>query len=231
MAEANVLPAEQRTERGSRPAGRLRRAGKVPAVVYGLESETMAVTVPARELAHMLAGGANTLITLKFDDGEALALARQVQRHPTRGDYIHVDFVRVSTDVAVAAEVPLHLIGESVGVLDGGIMEQLVFSLSIEAKPQDIPTEIEHDVSTLAIGDQLRVEELVLPAGVATTLEPDALVAQVVMPRVEEEPEVEVELDEDGNPIIPEEGEAGEVGDAEASAEGDDSGSDGDSED
>ncbi|HUV11856.1 MAG TPA: 50S ribosomal protein L25, partial [Acidimicrobiia bacterium] len=178
MAEANVLPAEQRTERGSRPAGRLRRAGKVPAVVYGLESETLAVSVPARELAHILAGGANTLITLKFDDGEALTLARQVQRNPIRGDYIHVDFVRVSTDVAVAAEVPLHLVGESVGVLDGGIMEQLVFSLSIEAKPQDIPTEIEHDVSTLAIGDQLRVEELALPAGVATTLEPDALVAQ-----------------------------------------------------
>lgn len=231
MAEANVLPAEQRTERGSRPAGRLRRAGKVPAVVYGLESETVAVTVPARELAQLLAGGANTLITLKFDDGEALALARQVQRHPTRGDFIHVDFVRVSTDVAVAAEVPLHLIGESVGVLDGGIMEQLVFSLSIEAKPQDIPTEIEHDVSALAIGDQLRVEELVLPTGVATTLEPDALVAQVVMPRVEEEPEVEVELDEEGNPIIPEEVEEGEGGAAEASAEGDDGGSDGDSED
>lgn len=228
MAEANVLPAEQRTERGSRPAGRLRRAGKVPAVVYGLESETLAVSVPARELAHILAGGANTLITLKFDDGEALTLARQVQRNPIRGDYIHVDFVRVSTDVAVAAEVPLHLVGESVGVLDGGIMEQLVFSLSIEAKPQDIPTEIEHDVSTLAIGDQLRVEELALPAGVATTLEPDALVAQVVMPRVEEEPEEVVELDEDGQPIVSEDGEEG---DAEASSDGEDSGSDGDSED
>ena len=228
MAEANVLPAEQRTERGSRPAGRLRRAGKVPAVVYGLESETLAVSVPARELAHILAGGANTLITLKFDDGEALTLARQVQRNPIRGDYIHVDFVRVSIDVAVAAEVPLHLVGESVGVLDGGIMEQLVFSLSIEAKPQDIPTEIEHDVSTLAIGDQLRVEELALPAGVATTLEPDALVAQVVMPRVEEEPEEVVELDEDGQPIVSEDGEEG---DAEASSDGEDSGSDGDSED
>lgn len=228
MAEANVLPAEQRTERGSRPAGRLRRAGKVPAVVYGLESETLAVSVPARELAHILAGGANTLITLKFDDSEALTLARQVQRNPIRGDYIHVDFVRVSTDVAVAAEVPLHLVGESVGVLDGGIMEQLVFSLSIEAKPQDIPTEIEHDVSTLAIGDQLRVEELALPAGVATTVEPDALVAQVVMPRVEEEPEEEVELDEDGQPIVSEDGEEG---DAEAASEGEDSGSDGDSED
>jgi large subunit ribosomal protein L25 len=233
MAEANVLHAEQRTERGSRPAGRLRRAGKVPAVVYGLESETLAVTVPARELAHMLSGGANTLITLKFDDGEALALARQVQRHPTRGDYIHVDFVRVSTDVAVAAEVPLSLVGESAGVLDGGILEQLVFTLSIEAKPQDIPTEIEHDISALEIGDQLRVAELVLPAGVATTLEPEALIVQVAMPRVEEEAAVEVELDEDGNPIIPAEGGEGEAGEAEASAEGEGEGggSDGDSED
>lgn len=214
MADVNVLLAEKRTDLGSRPAGRLRRAGKVPAVVYGLESETLTVTVPARELAHLLAGGANTLITLKLEDGEALALARQVQRHPTRGEYLHVDFVRVSTDVAVAAEVPLHLVGESAGVKDGGIVEQLVFSLSIEAKPQDIPTVIEHDISALAIGDQLRVEELALPAGVVATVDPDALVAQIVTPRVVEEEVAAPELDEDGQPIV---SEAGEDGDAEAS--------------
>ncbi|HMG25408.1 MAG TPA: 50S ribosomal protein L25, partial [Acidimicrobiia bacterium] len=83
----NTLVAEPRTVVGSRPAGRLRREGKVPAVMYGLETETSNVTVPSRELNHILAGesGANTLITLRLDGEEHLALARQIQRHPTRG--------------------------------------------------------------------------------------------------------------------------------------------------
>jgi large subunit ribosomal protein L25 len=116
MADDIILVAEPRSERGSRPAGRLRRAGSVPAVVYGLDTETLSIKVPARELTNALAKGANTLITLKLDGDEALTLARQVQRDPTRGDLQHVDFIRVRTDVAVAAEVPLHLVGEPEGV-------------------------------------------------------------------------------------------------------------------
>jgi large subunit ribosomal protein L25 len=215
MAEDVVLSADPRAERGSRPAGRLRRAGRVPAVVYGLGTDSQAVTVSARELGNILAKGTNTLITLKVDGDEALALARQVQRDPTRGDLVHVDFVRVSTDVAVAAEVGLHLTGEPEGVKSGGIVEQLIFTLPIEAKPQDIPTGIEHDISALEIGDQLRVAELSLPAGVAATVEADALVAQVIAPRVVEE---EVPEEIEGEEGI--EGEAAEGAEgAEASAE------------
>jgi large subunit ribosomal protein L25 len=209
MPDDLTLTAEPRAERGSRPAGRLRRAGRVPAVVYGLGTDTKAVTVSARELTNLLAKGANTLITLKVDGDEALTLARQVQRDPTRGDLVHVDFIRVRTDVAVAAEVGLHLTGEPAGVRDGGIVEQLIFTLPIEAKPQDIPTGIEHDISALEIGDQLRVAELTLPAGVVATVEEDALVAQVVAPRVVEE-EVPEEV----------EGEEGVEGEAAAEGEG-----------
>jgi large subunit ribosomal protein L25 len=195
MAE-EVLTAEPRTERGSRPAGRLRRAGRVPAVVYGLGGDTVAVTVPARELGHILAHGANTLIRLRLDADDQLTLARQVQRHPTRGDLVHVDLIRVRTDVAVAAEVALHLIGEPEGVRNGGLLEQLVFGLPIEARPQDIPGSIEFDVSALDIGDQVRLTELPLPAGVTATIEPDALIAQVVAPRVVVEEEAEGEAAE-----------------------------------
>lgn len=217
MAQDTVLRAEQRAERGSRPAGRLRRAGRVPAIVYGLGSDSQAVTVSARELTNILARGANTLITLELDGDEALALARQVQRDPTRGDLVHVDFIRVRTDVAVTAEVPLHLTGEAAGVRSGGIVEQLIFSLPIEAKPQDIPTGIEHDISALEIGDQLRVGELALPAGVTATVEDDALAAQVVAPRVVEEEVVEEEGEgeEGAEGAEAAEGEEG----AEASAE------------
>jgi large subunit ribosomal protein L25 len=211
MAENITLLAEPRAERGSRPAGRLRRTGQVPAVVYGLGTDTVAVSVPARELQHILAGGANTLVTLKVGGDDALTLVRQVQREPTRGDLLHVDFIRVRTDVAVAAEVPLRLIGEPAGVKDGGLLEQMVFTLSIEAKPQDIPHDLEADVSHLEIGDQIRIAEIALPAGVVTPLDAETLVAQVVAPRVAEE-EAPAEGEEGA------EGEAAEG--AEAAAEG-----------
>jgi large subunit ribosomal protein L25 len=211
MADDVSLLAEPRAERGSRPAGRLRRSGLVPAVVYGLGSDTVEVSVPARELNHILVGGANTLITLKIGGDDALALARQVQRHPTKGELLHVDFIRVRTDVAVSADVALHLTGEPAGVKDGGVLEQLVFAVPVEAKPQDIPQELEADVSHLSIGDQIRMTEVSLPVGVVTTLEPDTLVAQVIAPRV-----VEEEVPEEG-----EEGLEGEEGvEGEEGAEG-----------
>jgi large subunit ribosomal protein L25 len=215
----NTLTAAPRTVAGSRPAGRLRREGKVPAVMYGLDTETANVTVPSRELNHILAGesGANTLITLKLDGEEHLALARQIQRHPTRGDLLHVDFIRVRRDVAVAAEIPVHLAGEPEGVRDGGILEQLVFTLSIEAKPEDIPPGVEADVSALNIGDQLRIADLRLPPGVAVQQEPDELVVQVIVPRVVEEPEAEeAEEGEEIEGEVPE----GEEGEAAPAAEG-----------
>ncbi|HEX6312295.1 MAG TPA: 50S ribosomal protein L25 [Acidimicrobiia bacterium] len=217
MPDDIVLTAEPRTVVGSRPAGRLRREGKVPAVVYGLDTDTVKVTVPARELQHILSGeaGANALITLRCDGDDILTLARQIQRHPTRGDLVHVDFVRIRRDVAVQAEIPVHLEGEPAGVRDGGIVEQLVFSLSIEAKPADIPNAIEADVSALEIGSQLRIEELAVPAGVTVLNEPDELVVQVVVPRVVEEPEAP----EEGEEL---EGEAaeGEVPAGETPSEG-----------
>jgi large subunit ribosomal protein L25 len=214
----NTLVAEQRSDFGSRPAGRLRRDGLVPAVVYGLATETVNVAVPARELGHILAGesGVNTLITLQLDGSDVLTLARQIQRDPLRGDFVHVDFIRIRRDVAVAAEVPVQLVGEATGVRDGGLLEQLVFSLQIEAKPEAIPNSVEVDVSELAIGDQLRIADLRLPADVAVQHEADELVAQVVMPRVAEEPE----------PAEGEEGEAAEGEEGEAPAASDEGGGD-----
>ena len=224
MPDDLTLTARPRTEVGSRPAGRLRRQGRVPAVVYGLDTDTLNVTVPARELSHILAGeaGANALITLELDGGDVLTLARQIQRHPTRGELVHVDFIRIRRDVAVEAETPLHLEGEPAGVLDGGVLEQLLFSLAIEAKPEDIPNAVSVDVSALEIGDQLRVEELSVPTGVALRHEADELVVQVVMPRVLEEPEPAEGEEVEGEGV---EGEAAE-GEA-AEGEGGDGGSEG----
>jgi large subunit ribosomal protein L25 len=215
-----ILTAEPRTSLGSRNAGRLRREGLLPAVVYGLDAETLSVTVSARELDHALhsASGANTLITLKLGgDDDALALARQIQRHPTRNELVHVDFVRVRRDVAVAAEIPLVIEGEPPGVKEGGILEQLFFSITVEALPGNIPTSITVDVSHLALGDQLRVGDLPIPPGVAVQHEADELVAQISSPRglTEEEEAAEAALAEG------EEGEGGEAAEGEgADADG-----------
>jgi large subunit ribosomal protein L25 len=183
MPDDVVLIAEPRTDRGSGPAGRLRREGRLPAVVYGLGGEAAAVTVPAHDLDLILAKGVNSLITLRIDGQDELALCRQVQRHPVRNQLLHVDFVRVSVDVAITAEVALVLDGEPLGVRNGGLLEQQLFSIPVEAKPQDIPGSIELDVSHMDLGDQLRVGELPLPAGVVCLLEPDALVAAIAIPR------------------------------------------------
>jgi large subunit ribosomal protein L25 len=112
-----------------------------------------------------------------------LVLARQVVRHPVRHTLVHVDFIRIRRDQAVSAEIPIHLTGEPVGVREGGLLEQATFTLSIEAKPGDLPSGIEADVSALDIGDQLTVADLMLPLGVVTTQEPGDLVAHVTQPR------------------------------------------------
>ena len=210
------LSVEPRTLFGSGPSGRYRREGKVPATVYGLDSDPQSVLCNARELERILHGasGANTLITLNLGDGDALALARQIQRHATRGDLVHVDFVRISRTIAVTAEVPLHLEGEAPGSRQGGLLEQLLFSVTVEAMPGNIPNELVIDVSTLELGDQIHVSDLKVATGVEIQQEADALVAQVAIPRgLGDEDEAE--------------GEEGEGGDAAAaSAEGGDSGSD-----
>ncbi|MFN8028333.1 MAG: 50S ribosomal protein L25 [Acidimicrobiia bacterium] len=180
-----TLASEPRTELGSGPSGRLRKAGKVPAVVYGLGSDPVSISVPARELSHVLAGeaGANTLINLDVNGESVLTLARQIHRHPTRGEFVHVDFVRIRRDVAVSADIPVNLNGEPKGVKDGGLLEQLLFSVTIEAMPGNIPVSIEHDITGLEIGEQVLIGGLALPDGVTTPMDEAQVVVQVTARR------------------------------------------------
>ena len=122
-------------------------------------------------------------------------------------------FAEQPADQTVTADVPLHLTGEAEGVTLGGVLEQTLFSLTIEARPGDIPNAIEADISGLNMGDQLRVSDLMLPAGVETPLDDEELVAQVVAPRVAEEPVTGA---------VPEEGAEAEAAPAaEGAGEGD----------
>jgi large subunit ribosomal protein L25 len=220
MADA-TLTAAHRGDTGKGPAGRARRDGLVPAVVYGLGEDNVSISVSSRELVHILAGGLNTVITLSLDGNEQLTLARQVQRHPVKGTLVHVDFVRVRADQTILADVAVHLIGEAEGVNLGGVLEQMLHTVSIEARPADIPQQLEVDVSALGIGDAVRVRDLVVPASVVVRHEPDELLAQVAAPRVAEE-------------VAPAEGEVaegeaaeGEGGAAAGAAAGDQASSEG----
>ena len=188
------LAAELRSTNGSRPAGRLRRQGNVPGIVYGLGEDAVSVTVNAHQLSGILSSktGANTLITLQLDGKDELALARQVQRDAVKGTLIHVDFVRVRADQTISAEVRLNLLGSPEGVTQGGMLEQLMHSLTVEGKPGQLPTEIEHDVTGLNLGDQLRVGDIRLPAGVNVTNDAEDLIAMISIPRGLAEGEGEV---------------------------------------
>jgi large subunit ribosomal protein L25 len=209
------LAAELRSDRGSRPAGRLRREGSVPGIVYGLGDDPVSVTVNAHQLGGILSSktGANTLITLQLGGKDELALARQVQRDAVKGTLIHVDFVRVRADQTISAEVRLNLLGEPEGVSQGGMLEQLMHSLTVEGKPGQLPTEIEHDVTGLNLGDQLRVGDVQLPAGVLVTNDAEDLIAMISIPRGLAEGEGEVAAE-------PAEGAEGAEGEAAAGGAG-----------
>ena len=178
--EEVTLTVEAGRPVGSRPARRLRRAGKIPAVLYGHGVDAMSLAVDARSLRGALTtdAGVNALITLQVDGDRHLAMARQLQRDPVRGTVTHVDFVIVRRDEVVSAEVPVHLVGDAEAVhRENGLVNQEVFALPIKAKPGDIPGAIEVDVSRMVIGDTIRVEDLRLPPGVTTDLDPEAPVA------------------------------------------------------
>ena len=222
--EQVTLRAQPRAVFGTRPSKRLRREGLVPATVYGKDTDTTSITVDSRELYSALhtEAGRNALINVEIDGGDkVLAVAREVQRHPVRGEVIHLDLIRISLDEAITAEVGVEYVGTPIGVKeDGGFVEAIATTVSIEALPTAIPSSIVVDIEELHTGDTLKVSDLPEIEGVVYTDDLDRPLVTVLLPRVEEEVAVLTEYDEDGEPIVPVEGEEGEEGvDAEAPAE------------
>lgn len=175
MAEIQ-LTAETGREPGSRSSKRLRREGKIPAVVYGHGADPVSIAVDARELRHALNtdAGVNALVNLSIDGEKQLTMARVLQRHPVRNTVTHVDFQVVRRDEVMAADVPFTLVGEAKDVTNNdGVVEQALFALTIHATPSAIPAHIEVDISALTIGEAIRVGDLKLPSGVTTEVDPE----------------------------------------------------------
>ena len=226
------LTASPRSASGSRAAGRLRREGLVPAVVYGHGADPQSVSVVRRELRAALSteAGSNALLDLQVDGEAVLALVKEMQRDAVRNEVTHVDFIRVSRDEAVVVEVPIHFEGEASEVTSGGgTLDQQLFNLTVTAKPGDIPSAITVDVSGMSIGDSVRVGDLSLPRGVTTDVDPEEAVAVAQVSQAAQEAEA---LDmEAAAALEAEEGEAAEGEGAEAAsadaAPGDEAPSDG----
>jgi large subunit ribosomal protein L25 len=214
----------ERSEFGSRVAKRKRREGLVLGVVYGGGNEARAFEVSDRELRTVLQTGA-ALFDLEFDGSSTPVVIKEQQRHPVRGNLEHLDLLEVKLDVAIESEVPIEVEGaeEAPGTKEGGVLEHVTREITVEALPTDIPEKIVVDVSAMEINDTIQLSAVTPPQGVTFMAEDpeEVTIATLSPPRIEEEPEPELEeeavlVGEDGEPIEPPEGEEGE----EPAAEG-----------
>ncbi|MCU1381154.1 MAG: rplY [Acidimicrobiales bacterium] len=214
------LSAESGRPTGSRPSGRLREEGRIPAVVYGHGISPLSVSISRRDLRAALHtdAGSNAVINLAVGSDEHLTIVKDLQRHPVRNEVIHVDFLVVNRNEIVTVDAPIVLTGDSKAVHDAsGTIDQQLFTLSVNSTPGNIPNEITVDVSGLGIGDSIRVGDLQLPTGVTTDVDPEEAVAiaQVTRATLEAE-ELEAEAEaatEEGGATA--EGEAGESAEAD----------------
>jgi large subunit ribosomal protein L25 len=191
------LTVAQREVFGSRATRRLRREGLVPGVVYGQGGEARAFQIPARELRVALGSGQN-LFDLELDSTKAVPVViKEQQRHPVRGEVLHLDFLEVRLDEEIQAEVPIELEGsdQAPGVREGGVLEHVGRELTVEALPTEVPERLTVDVSEMEINDTLNLTAISPPSGVKFMVdEPEEFtIATLSPPRVEEEPEPEVE--------------------------------------
>jgi large subunit ribosomal protein L25 len=161
--ETNVLYAQPRAAGNKNEARRVRRGGKIPAVVYGAGKNAVSVSVDPRQVSRILhsASGHNTIFDLAVDGDRTKAMIVDWQYEPIKGSLLHIDLKRIAMDQKLTVMVPIVLKGEAVGVKQqGGILEQVTRELEIECLPSDIPSQIDADVSELVFGKVMRVSDL-----------------------------------------------------------------------
>jgi len=204
-ADTTSLSVQARAVEGSRAARRLRRSGLVPGVIYGSDAEPQPFAVDARILRNTLAH-AHAVLELALDgERPSPVIVKDVQRHPVRGEILHVDFLRVRMDQPIHSTVALELTGTEAapGNVQGGVLSQEVRELAIEALPGDIPDSIAHDVSDLELHGTVTLSAIAPPPGVTLLDDPETVVATITPPSTEEPAqEVETETEVIGSPAV-----------------------------
>jgi large subunit ribosomal protein L25 len=222
VADNVDLQAREREGRGKNAARRLRASGMVPAVLYGDgDGSSTALAIPDKIVDYTLHHlGDNALYDIDLGSGASTARIVDVQRDPVSGRLIHVDFAPVDMRERIEVTVPLHVVGESPGAEEGGVLQQVAYEVQIESLPGDIPQEITLDVSTLGMNENLTLADVTLPEGATLISDPEEVAATVTAPTeitdedleaagVVEEPadEEAAEGEEETEEAFPEEGE------------------------
>ncbi len=184
MATIHPLSAKKRDASGTSAVKKLRREGRVPAVIYGGRQDNYGVDLDEIAIRDLLAQSAseNVLVRLDIDgarEQNKLALIQDVQHHPLNSSILHVDFRAVGEDDEIVASVPLELVGESVGVKLGGLLDQQLHALEVRCKPNLLPEKLEGDITNLEVGQPFHVSEVHWPEGVTPVASGDVVVAIV----------------------------------------------------
>jgi large subunit ribosomal protein L25 len=198
------LSAVAREGIGKEKVAKLRQQGQIPAVIYGEGKNPQHLSVSAHDLGILiLKGGASKLITLKIGDGKSAekVLIKEYQRHPVKGSFLHVDFLRVAMDQLIRVKVAVHIINEGKRIYDGAILEVVRHELELECLPGSIPNRIDLDVGQLAMGAGIHVKDLVFPEGVKVLVAPEEIVVHAVAPKAAPVEEV-VEVVETAEPEV-----------------------------
>jgi large subunit ribosomal protein L25 len=220
--QSTALEVAPREAAGSRQARRLRRTGEIPGVVYGGGEDPLSFAVAERTLRHALADAGAVMELTVQGGGSTPVVVKELVRHPVTGNTVHIDLLRVRLDVRIEATVVLELTGvdDAPGTREGGVLEQPLRELTIEALPNDIPDSLNHDVSEMQIGDTVLVEALTPPPKVTLLDDPESVVATLSPPRLQVEAEDEIESETE---VVGEGAEAEGDADAGSEAGGEDS--------
>ena len=221
MSSDLKLEAELGRDHGSRSSRRLRRNDKIPAVVYGQDSDPLSVTLDRPKFrAALNAAGPNAVITLDVDGSDYLTIVKNMQRDPIANRVTHVDFMLIDIDQRLVVDVPINLVGDAVLVRqEGAVVQQQMMTLTVEAPAGNIPQMFEVDISEMSIENPVRVSDLEMGTGVVAQVEDDSLIAigQRSRASIAAEETAGEELDELGEGVEPGE---------EAAAGGEDAGED-----
>ncbi|HET7136933.1 MAG TPA: 50S ribosomal protein L25 [Gaiellaceae bacterium] len=206
------LLVQNRSVLGSAESRRLRRQGLIPGVLYGQE-QPVAISIPERDLRAALTGkgGTNAVLDVVVDTGKAHAsVLKEYQLDRVRGTITHVDLQEVRLDQPIHATVSLHLTGEAAGTKEGGVLNQVVTEITVEALPMEVPASVEFDVSGIHLGESAHLSQIALPEGVTLLDDGDAVLVSVMQPTREEPEELEAGEEEAAVGEVAEEGAAAE---------------------
>ena len=194
-----TVEGQKRLE-GTKPKA-LRREGRIPANVYGHKgTESISLTVDAKTAERLLKKASlnNTIVDLNVTDipWRGKTLIREVQTHPAKGFIYHLSFFAVSAQESVDVEVPIHYVGDAVGVKqEGGMLDPVLTQMQVRCAPDSIPDQIEINVSNLHVGESIQVHDIVLPQGVAALIDPGQPVVTLLSPQRQADTEAEAEAE------------------------------------